>query len=256
MGDLTLRDWKGNLPQELCWEAFRDRDDLCLIGSIDAPSQDNVSGALMTRLYSVEDPSDPSDVGRLEIEVASRGKPALRYRIILDLQPSASNPPYPSTPPFPFYRPTCMPPPLRPPNPLLTLRKNTTRHLSLPTSRPRRRPPPSTPLVPNPPSQPQPRAPAVPKPHLLRRGGGRFFASDARTALSVLFFLASWFPAYSFVSTHVVCVMSVTGPSMAPLFNTDHDGGGLASDRVWVNMWEAGKGLERGMVVVYRYVIT
>lgn len=28
----------------------------------------------------------------------------------------------------------------------------------------------------------------------------------------------------------------------------------MASDRVWVNMWRAGEGVERGMVVVYRYI--
>ena len=47
--------------------------------------------------------------------------------------------------------------------------------------------------------------------------------------------------------------MSVTGPSMSPFLNTDYDSSVL-SDRVWVNMWGAGRGLERGMVVVYRCV--
>lgn len=55
-----------------------------------------------------------------------------------------------------------------------------------------------------------------------------------------------------------MCVMSVTGPSMAPVLNADYNDGGAGGDRVWVEMWGVGQGrgegLERGMVVVYRYV--
>lgn len=103
--------------------------------------------------------------------------------------------------------------------------RNTTRRLSLP-SRPRR-PPPSKPTA------PPPRTPL--------------------TSFSVLVFFASWFPVWSFVTNNVFCIMSVTGPSMSPFLNTDHDSS-TVSDRVWVNMWRAGEGLERGMVVAYRYI--
>ena len=79
------------------------------------------------------------------------------------------------------------------------------------------------------------------------------FRADARTTFGILFFFASWFPAWSFFTNNVFCIMSVTGPSMAPFLNTDYNSS-LVSDRVWVNMWRAGEGLKRGMVVAYRYV--
>lgn len=38
---------------------------------------------------------------------------------------------------------------------------------------------------------------------------------------------------------------------MSPFLNADYNSS-MASDRVWVNMWRAGEGVKRGMVVVYR----
>ncbi|CAF9936164.1 hypothetical protein IMSHALPRED_010483 [Imshaugia aleurites] len=118
-----------------------------------------------------------------------------------------------------------------------------TRHLSLthslrahPPRPPRSKPSTSPPSTPPPP--PPRTAPQRPR-------------TDVLTTLSVLLFFASWYPAWSFLTNNVLCIMSVTGPSMSPFLNTDHDRS-RAGDWVWVDMWRAGRGLQRGMVVVYR----
>lgn len=148
-----------------------------------------------------------------------------------------------STSPRPKIPPSHpMPASFRSPTPIFCLR-NSIRHLSLPS---RLRPQPTS----------KPTAPPVPKPHptptptltILQR-----LRANTRTTISILIFFASWFPAWSFFTNNVFCIMSVTGPSMSPFLNTDY-GSSLVSDRVWVNMWRARQGLERGMVVVYRYV--
>lgn len=147
--------------------------------------------------------------------------------------------PLPTMAPIALF--TSMPTLLRPLRPISHLR-NAARHLSVP-SRPHR-PPRSQPTGP-PITKTHPTA--TPTPTTLPR------PRPARTTLSVLVFFASWFPAFSFLTNNVFCIMSVTGPSMSPFLNADYNSS-MASDRVWVNMWRAGEGVKRGMVVVYRYI--
>ena len=58
---------------------------------------------------------------------------------------------------------------------------------------------------------------------------------------------------YLVIDHHVITIMSVTGPSMAPLFNGDHRPDQPNDrDRVLINMLYPDKGIQRGMVVAYR----
>jgi len=38
---------------------------------------------------------------------------------------------------------------------------------------------------------------------------------------------------------------------MSPFLNSDFERSGLRRDRVWLDMWNPGKGIRRGMVVAF-----
>lgn len=90
----------------------------------------------------------------------------------------------------------------------------------------------------------------------------------ARQTLRTLKVLAPILPIGLFFSEHVMQVLWVNGPSMTPYLNEDYDNMHTKKDIVLVNMWPFGgagfslpwreerkRRLERGMVVLFRYVV-
>lgn len=90
----------------------------------------------------------------------------------------------------------------------------------------------------------------------------------ARQTFRSLKVLAPILPIGLFFSEHVMQVLWVNGPSMTPYLNEDYDTMHTKKDIVLVNMWPFGgagfslpwreerkRRLERGMVVLFRYVV-
>ncbi|KAI4150616.1 MAG: hypothetical protein LQ341_001065 [Variospora aurantia] len=72
-----------------------------------------------------------------------------------------------------------------------------------------------------------------------------------RLLLSTFLTLLTWFPVVWFLNHDVIQLMRVTGPSMYPFLNTDHNTT-TQRDVVAVNMWKPGQQVRRGDVVVFR----
>ncbi|KAL9020389.1 MAG: hypothetical protein Q9185_002363 [Variospora sp. 1 TL-2023] len=79
----------------------------------------------------------------------------------------------------------------------------------------------------------------------------RLLALIRRPPLSTCLTLLTWFPVVWFLNHDVIQLMRVTGPSMYPFLNTDHDTT-TRRDVVAVNMWRPGQQVRRGDVVVFR----
>ncbi|KAL8655177.1 MAG: hypothetical protein Q9210_001049 [Variospora velana] len=72
-----------------------------------------------------------------------------------------------------------------------------------------------------------------------------------RTPLSTFLTILTWFPIVWFLNHNILQLMRVTGPSMYPFLNTDHNTT-TQRDVVAVNMWKPGQQVRRGDVVVFR----
>lgn len=68
-----------------------------------------------------------------------------------------------------------------------------------------------------------------------------------------LLIFASWIPAVVFFNENVGEVHRITGASMYPYLNTNYNEG-QSKDLCWVNKWNAGHNLQRGMLVSFWYV--
>lgn len=71
-----------------------------------------------------------------------------------------------------------------------------------------------------------------------------------REFLYKTFFFVSWVPPLIFFNDHVAEVALINGPSMYPYLNSTFNDG-LRKDVCWVNKWNPGRKLERGMIVTF-----
>ena len=76
------------------------------------------------------------------------------------------------------------------------------------------------------------------------------FRPHVRHGLYSIAAFLTWIPVLFFFQNHVAQVMRVTGPSMSPFLNTDHDSS-TERDAVFVSTYQPNNALRRGTVVAF-----